>query len=472
MTLKIAKLELNNLLYSPIAWLVLVGFSIFTAAKIVPLIEQYVISQSLYDSQAYVSITSTALNSHIGYYTLSINILMVLVPLISMGVSSGSVKLLYSSPIKLYSIVIGKYLALLFFVFLLMLVAFSGVLLIYASVEHMDFNLGVSGLFGLFLLSAAIAAISVYVSTFSSYPIVDVVVAIAIVYGLNLLYGLVKGLPVVNDIIFWVAPARHVNAALAGLITSKAVGYFAVLTGLFLLWSNYKMQLKRQTRAVKRVTRLKMALALLVAAMLIFCLARPMWLLYKDVTYSKQNSLSPTTASILAPLKDKPIKITTYVNVFTWGSTGLFPAFHIQDQLFFEKYYRLLPQIEMEYVYYYNEENKEAYQINKGDDPNEDTQTIIEKMANLYKMDIDMFHSLPDLELEGAIKNKYGKFNFRLIEGNGHRAILMYEFNGATKIPLEAQITTAFKELVSKSYGLAFVTGHEERGIGTSRPGD
>ena len=56
-TIRIAKLELNNLFYSPLAWLVLVGFSIFTAYEIIPTLKHIAEMMGMRNSEAGRSIT-------------------------------------------------------------------------------------------------------------------------------------------------------------------------------------------------------------------------------------------------------------------------------------------------------------------------------------------------------------------------------------------------------------------------------
>ena len=241
-TIRIAKLELNNLFYSPLAWLVLIGFSIFTAYEIIPGLAHYAKILGWKNSDAGNSLTEWIFtHERMGYLGNTRNLLMVLIPLISMGVisreaSSGSIKLLYSSPIKLGSIVLGKYLGVMVFVSMLMSISLLAIFIGNFTIEDIDFGRLISTFIHLYLFAALIAAIAVYISTFSAYPIVDAVATIALVYGLDLLYGLVDEVPVISTIMYWIAPSQQMGYAFEGLVTSQSLLYFVALIILFVSW--------------------------------------------------------------------------------------------------------------------------------------------------------------------------------------------------------------------------------------------
>ncbi|WP_421918578.1 Gldg family protein [Marinifilum sp.] len=470
-TIRIAKLELNNLFYSPLAWLVLVGFSIYTAVSLMPFFEGQTLNQELYNEISILSLThSIYFSPNKGYFRILINLLMVLVPLISMGVISreantGSIKLLYSSPVKLRSVVLGKYIAVMGMVSLLMTIVLMAVLAGWLSIDAFDIGRILSSYLHLYLFAALIAAIAVYVSTFSEYPIVDAVATIALVYGLDLLYGLVKDIPVINQVMYWMAPSRQMSYAFAGLITSKSIMYFISLTLMFLSWAYFKMAIKRQTSKVKKYTRVKMGIGLLLTMGVIYVTSLPALLLYSDVSGRKVNEINPVSKDVLAPLKDKPIKITTYVNIFGNNASSLLPNRQISDKLFFHKYRLEYPQIEQEYVYFYMPEMKETYQKNRMVKGEKSLEELVQHFANLRKLDVKNIHHIDELGLSDVVKSKYANFNFRIIESEGKKSVLNHRFDDKMGSPFQAQISAAFKRVASKNYKAAFVYGHKERGI-------
>jgi|GEM_PF-3782177 len=480
---KITKLELTNLFSSPVAWLALIGFSIFSAYQLIDYkIHSLAFNQGLYDSEAYMSITSLLLNRGSAYFPWAAKVLMVLIPLVAMGVisrelSTGSIKLIYSSPIKLRSIVLGKYLSILIFLALLMLIVFCFMLTADQMVEHFDGGVALSGCIGLFLLGSLAAAVSVYISTLSSYPVVDVLGTIALLLGLNLLYLQVKNIPVVNEIFYWMSPMQQVSFTFKGLLLSKTAAYFVMLTGFFLLWSYFTMKRKRQTRRGRRVTGIQMTLCLFITCGLIYMLSQPKMQLYKDFTRGKTHQVSEKTKTVLAPLKDKPVRITTYINVL--GSPYQFmPEGCLEDKynaLF--PYMLELPQIKKDYVYYYDPKDLKQFLRYHKADSIRNIEEALRLQANDFKLNTDQFVKIADLDIEPYRKHRYksamrdGRLdNFRVIEAHGKKAVLEVHYNDGYP-PFEPQITACFKRLLAdRVYTLAVVTGHGERGLDNNSP--
>ena len=470
-TLNIAKLELNNLMYSPIAWLVLVGFSIYSAFQFVPLLDFQVVNQSLYNTDSYHSLYSSLFSSpSTGFFSKAATLFMVLIPLIAMGVisrevSSGSIKLLYSSPVKMRSIVLGKYMAVMTFVSFLMLIIL--LMLSVANMSIVDFDLGsaLSGFIIIYCFAATVAAIAVYVSAFSAYPIVDAVATIALVYGLDLLYGLVKDVPIISSVMYWVAPKNHMTEGFYGLLTSKALGYFIVLISLFLYWSIAKMNLKRQTIAAKRITRLKMLTALVIGMGLIGAFTQPQWMQFKDLSANQVNQIGELSKKSLAPLQNKPLKVTSYINILSDGIHYLLPNQQIQDRRKYDTYYLFFPHMQMEYVYYFNPEQYQEYHVMRTGNINSDAtpESTLAYVADLMKLDVSSIVSLSDLPLSDQVKKQYGRKHFRIMESEGQQELLMMKYNDMIGVPMEKEKSTAFRRLINKSYTIAFAEGHGER---------
>ena len=103
--IRVAKIELNSMFYSPVAWLVLVifGFQIGMAFA------QVFGEQLRYQDMGYElwQVTSAVYNSQMkGILPPILRYIYLYIPLITMGLmsreyQSGSIKLLYSSPVKM-----------------------------------------------------------------------------------------------------------------------------------------------------------------------------------------------------------------------------------------------------------------------------------------------------------------------------------------------------------------------------------
>ena len=118
MIFQIAKNELRNMFCSPIAWLVLFIFAVQTGIEFTGSM-----AMEVRDSVMGVGLYRVTANCYSGIRGLFSSLqgsLFLYVPLLTMGLmsrerSSGSIKLLYSSPVSNSSIILGKYISLLIY---------------------------------------------------------------------------------------------------------------------------------------------------------------------------------------------------------------------------------------------------------------------------------------------------------------------------------------------------------------------
>ena len=96
-----------------------------------------------------------------GFFTSIQSYLYLYIPLLTMGImsrelSSGSIKLLYSSPVTSFQIIFGKYIAVM--VYALAMTFIMGIYVIYGAcfIDNFDLAPCLVGLLGLFLLICAV----------------------------------------------------------------------------------------------------------------------------------------------------------------------------------------------------------------------------------------------------------------------------------------------------------------------------
>ena len=169
---KIAKSELGTLFYSPIAWLILVIFVFQVFGSFVNILEYSVNAKTLDQVQGYQSYMLFVIGGFAPYTTIQTT-LYLYIPLLTMGLmsreySSGSIKLLFSSPISSFQIIFGKYLSMLIYGFIMMGSVLILVIVAYFSIKDFDLSLVLSGWLGLYLLMATYAAIGLFMSTLTS----------------------------------------------------------------------------------------------------------------------------------------------------------------------------------------------------------------------------------------------------------------------------------------------------------------
>src|ERR1700753_3920526 len=157
--IKIARTELALLFYSPIAWFLLVAFLFQAGLAYTGTIENYLISQEMSgrNLQFLTFLTSKIFAPPYGIWPALVRNLYLYLPLLTMGLMSreingGTIKLLYSSPIKVREIIFGKYLSMM--VYNLVLVAVLALIVVFGlfNIQHADAGMLFAGLLGIYLL--------------------------------------------------------------------------------------------------------------------------------------------------------------------------------------------------------------------------------------------------------------------------------------------------------------------------------
>ncbi|MFB9109924.1 Gldg family protein [Flavobacterium gyeonganense] len=458
---RIAKTELNTMFYSPVAWVVLVIFSIQSSWKFFDSIERFEKSQKI--GQAMDNLSQVIFSGFSGLFTEMQNYLYLYVPLLTMGlvsreINSGSIKLLLSSPIKIKEIVLGKYLAIASYCMLFIAILGIQVIIAGFSIENLDVKFAISGLIGLYLLVCTYAAIGLFMSCLTSYQVVAAISTLVVLAGLNFIGKLWQDVEVLKDITYFLSIAGRANEMLEGLIISKDVLYFVLVSGLFIVLSIYKLQTGRDTQTFsKRV--LKYSLLITVVLSLGYITSRAVLTFYYDMTRTKDRTLTKNSLDIVKQMNG-PIKITAYDNLLDINYYMAMPYYQNEDIASFAKYTRYLPQIEMDYVYYYDTStNAELY----GRNPGLTDKQLAEKMVESQDMKLKKLYSPAEIKKIIDLGPEQNRV-VRTVEYNGKRTFLRF-YDDLFKAPNEKEISAALKRLVVKAPKVVFTTGNMERSI-------
>ncbi|GGF24092.1 Gldg family protein [Flavobacterium limi] len=458
---RIAKTELNTMFYSPVAWVVLVIFSIQSSWKFFDSIERFERSQKI--GQEMDNLSQIIFSGFSGLFTEMQNYLYLYVPLLTMGlvsreINSGSIKLLLSSPIKIKEIVLGKYLAIA--AYCMLFIAILGIQVIIAgfSIENLDVKFAISGLIGLYLLVCTYAAIGLFMSCLTSYQVVAAISTLVVLAGLNFIGKLWQDVEILKDITYFLSIAGRANEMLEGLIISKDVLYFVLVSGLFIVLSIYKLQTGRDTQTFsKRV--LKYSLLITVVLSLGYITSRAALTFYYDMTRTKDRTLTKNSLDIVKQMNG-PIKITAYDNLLDVNYYMAMPYYQNEDIAGFAKYTRYLPQIEMDYVYYYDTStNAELY----GRNPGLTDKQLAEKMVESQDMKLKKLYSPAEIKKIIDLGPEQNRV-VRTVEYKGKRTFLRF-YDDLFKAPNEKEISAALKRLVVKAPKIVFTTGNMERSI-------
>ena len=162
---KIAKAELQSLFFSPIAWLILILYTFQTGMDFAGLVDGVMKGREM--GYGVTNGTSRFFGGWDGVLTVVQGYLYLYIPLLTMNLmsrelGSGSIKLLYSSPVTNVQIILGKYLSMLIYALVLV-----GILVLYVIIgaiiiKNFDYPQVLTGLLGIYFLICAYAAIGLW----------------------------------------------------------------------------------------------------------------------------------------------------------------------------------------------------------------------------------------------------------------------------------------------------------------------
>ncbi len=452
---RIARLELGIMFFSPIAWLVLIIFIIQTGLTFTDLLYSQETNQQL--GRPLNVLSKVLFAGEDGILATVQKNLYLYIPLLTMGLfsretSSGSIKLLLSSPVTVTQIVMGKFLSMMTYTFLLALVLASFIGAGVISIEALDIKFVLGGILGIYLLMCAYSAIGLFMSSLTSYQVVAAISTLAVLAFLNFVGQIGQSYDFIRDITYWLSISGRADNFVNGLISTKDLIYFILVIGLFLALTIMKLQNERQTRSTG-VKIGRYTFAILFVVVMGYVTSLPDINAYYDTTRFKDRTLTETSQELIKKLK-KPIKITSYVNAVHRTASHGAPTNRISDLNRFEQYRRFLPDMEMDYVVYYDT----LVRYN-------DTATTLlekaEKAASAHKFDFE--EMLPPEEIAKEV-NLIPENNrlVRFVEYDGKRTPLRM-FDDIFVYPKESEISAALKRLISGPAKVGILQGNNER---------
>ena len=455
---KIAKAELSQFFYSPIAWLVLI---VFTAQSGIAFLGYY--EEQLMNFESGSSVRALTESVYIRMLTEVREYLYLYIPLLTMGLISkekanGSIKLLFSSPISNTQIIMGKFTSMLILGLILMGVLMFYALFGYFTMDKLDMPYFLSGLLSIYLLTCAYAAIGLFMSTLTAYQVVAVVSTLAVLTILNLIGTLGADIPFVREIVYWLSLRGRTNEMMRGLISSVDVCYFLLITVLFIILSICKLNNERK-RLTRKMSFIRYATIVVVAFGIGQITTIPHLKFFYDATATKQRTLTPNSQNVVKRM-DGSVTITAYVNLLDRFYSKGMPKNQYYDKKKFEYFTRFLPGIKFNYVYYWDKAHNPAlYATYEGMTDEEIANTLIEKL----ELDPKLFKSVEEVEIPDEIKRENNRFARMVEDKNGKKTILRILDGGAD--PGEEHITAAMKRLLDGAAQIAFLTGHGEPSI-------
>lgn len=461
---KIARLELSNLFFSPVAWFLLVVLVFITGYQFTGRLEELSRAQA-YGSSLY-ALSGNLFYGLNGLWGTMKQILYFAMPLLTMGLISqeyslGSIKLLYSSPISTRQIVVGKYMGIMFYGLLVMLLLCIPVAVAAVVVENFEWQAVLTGLLGLYLLWGLYSAIGLFMSALTNYQLVSAICMLVMLYILKWVSGIGQEYPFIRDITYWLSIESRVDNFIKGLICSEDVLYFVILSAMFVSFAVLKMQLKRERHAMwGKIVRY---VGVFVAAMLLgYLTSRPMVKFYCDSTYTKANTLSETSQEIVNAL-DGGMTITTYSNLLG-HDYRLTPRNVRRDMDRYENFLRFKPEMKLKYVFYYAADTASAsfkhYHGNKTVDE------AARYTTELTGDKIQWYLTPAEIAKNTEVAERGYKFLCIVERENGQKEYLR-AFNDTRRLPSEKEIVAVLRRFIKPAPRIGFLTTNTTRSIKT-----
>ena len=245
MILTIAGRELRSLFLSPLAWSVLAVVQVIMAYIFLARMELF------FQLQPRLAGTSIGVTDIVVTYLYSnaAVVMMLIVPLLTMRLvseerRSRTLTLLFSAPVSMTEIVLGKYLGVMVF-----LLAMSGVmslmplsLLVWGT---LDMGKVSACLLGLVLLLASFASLGLYISTLTAQPTIAAVGT----FGALLLLWVLDWKGDTGDgsdrLLAYLSLLNHYASLLQGVFSSRDVVYYLLFSLTFIVLSIHRLDGQR-----------------------------------------------------------------------------------------------------------------------------------------------------------------------------------------------------------------------------------
>ena len=258
----IAARELRSLFVSPVAYVVLTLWSViagtFFLASLIGFQEQmirYQQYQMLQQIEA-MNLNDNLIEPFVGSMWV---IILFLLPAVTMGLIStekanGTEELLLTSPISIWDIVFGKFLAGVGFVTLMSAIVafFPAILFVYGEPE---LGKTLSGLLSLLLVSVTYVAVGIFASSVTRNQLIAFILTFVMLLIIGMMLPFIVEITMAGsglghdsallETVRWMSTGSHVERMLKGMIDTADLAYFVVASGVFLLLSKTVIESSR-----------------------------------------------------------------------------------------------------------------------------------------------------------------------------------------------------------------------------------
>ncbi|NML40698.1 ABC transporter permease subunit [Chitinophaga sp. G-6-1-13] len=467
--IKIAKTELRTLFYSPIVWFLMIAFLVQCGLTYMGTLERYLNYQESggMDAGFLTNLTHGVFLDRSALFDTVMEKLYLYIPLLTMGLvaretSSGTMRLLYSSPVKVWQIVLGKYAATM--VYSLIMVAIAGIFMVAGiyNIQSIDIGILLSAALGFYLLLCTYAAIGLFMSCLTTYQVVAAVCTFVTIAALSYIGTLWQDISFVRDLTYFLSLAGRARNMQGGLISTSDVLYFLLVTGMFLAFSYLKLKGGMESRPLT-VKGARYAIIVVLVLLIGYVSSRPRFTGYYDTTAYKARTLTPNVQRIVKELNEGPLEVTVYNNLLNRYSYLGLPQYQNNYIGGWQSYLRFKPDISFHFVNYYDstfDASKEDLKYYKG----KNLEEVARQKAKGQNLDINMFKTPEEIRKKIDLKPELNRFVLQLRYKG--KATFLRIFDDVGLFPNETEVAAAFKRLQqTRPPRIVFLTGELERSI-------
>lgn len=464
--IRITNTELKTLFFSPIAWFLIIIFLIQVGIPYFSNLESLA-----RDREAGINFTISLIDVVFygprGMFNSVMQNLYLYVPLLTMGLisretSSGTIRLLYSSPIHVREIVLGKFLSIM--ILCLLLVAVVGIFVgtTYFTIASPDTGVFLSSLLALYLLLCCYAAIGLFMSSLTNYQVVAAVCTFVIIWVLYYVGNLWQGVAFVRSLTYFLSVSGRTGKMMAGLITSKDLLYFLLIIFLFLAFTIYKLKsgMESKPAIVKAGSYLLIFVFTLVVG---YVSSLPSMVAYFDVSRHEKNTITPATQKIIRELGNEPLIVTAYTNLLDQFYEMGSPESYNSNLARWEPYMRFKHNIELNNVLYYDTINSSNSNMTRWY-PGKTLEQIAAQVAESKDMKESDFKKPKEIRKMIDLSEEPAWYTMQLKYKD--RTTFLRVFPDNMRWPTETEVSAALKRLLRTDMPkIIFVTGNYERSI-------
>ncbi len=220
--------ELYRLFLSPLAWVILAFTQLILAYLFLSHVDYFLVFQpQLVTIPGAPGVTELIASALLNNAAL---VLLLITPLITMRLiaeerQNGTLSLLFSAPLSMTQLVIGKFLGT--FIFFLMLLCLAGLMVLSLSLgSTLDYGQLAAGFLGLILLVASFTAIGLYLSSLTAQPMLAAASTFTVLFLLWIIsFNSTDNASMLN----WFSLPIHLQPLLQGNVNTQDIAYFLIL---------------------------------------------------------------------------------------------------------------------------------------------------------------------------------------------------------------------------------------------------